>query len=188
MMNSGDSMQVFLALSSELTGFSVFDLRGTGEADAYLATVSAVVGAEVLGELLDAHGELVGTGDERARQIRSRILGDPKLGPVARCIIKMWFSGTWYALPAAWGAAYGHPENNETFTVRPSAYTEGLLWKTIGANPAGAKAPGYGSWAEPPRIPDPEQGLSLLGLKSIRVVPFQREAAPLTTESGVPRE
>jgi len=32
---------------------------------------------------------------------------------------------------------------------------EGLLWTAIGAHPAGAKAPGYGSWAEQPRIPPP---------------------------------
>ena len=27
------------------------------------------------------------------------------------------------------------------------------LWVAIGANPPGAKAPGYGSWAYPPQIP-----------------------------------
>jgi hypothetical protein len=37
--------------------------------------------------------------------------------------------------------------------VNESAYTEGLLWVAIGANPPGAKAPGYGSWARPPQIP-----------------------------------
>lgn len=188
MLKSDGSMQGFLKLSSELTGFSIFDLRGTGEADAYLATASSVVGVEVVAELLVAYGELPGTGTERERQIRQRILGNPKLGPVARCIIKMWFSGTWYALPAAWVTANGRPANNETFTVRPSAYTEGLLWKTIGANPAGAKAPGYGSWAQPPRIPDPEQGMSLLGGHSIRVATLPRAFAPLTIEPGVPRE
>jgi hypothetical protein len=166
-MTAEGSMQGFLALSADLTGFSTFDLRGTGEAEAYLAAASGVVGSEVIAELIAAHGELVGTGEERDRQIRRRILGDPKLGPVARCIIKMWFSGTWYALPAAWIAASGRPESNGTFTVRPSAYAEGLLWKTIGANPAGARAPGYASWAQPPRIPDPERDMSLLGFPSI---------------------
>jgi hypothetical protein len=37
--------------------------------------------------------------------------------------------------------------------VSAASYTEGLLWPTIGANPNGAKAPGYASWAQPPRIP-----------------------------------
>jgi len=34
--------------------------------------------------------------------------------------------------------------------VSPASYTEGLLWPTIGANPPGAKAPGFGTWAYPP--------------------------------------
>ena len=40
----------------------------------------------------------------------------------------------------------------ETSTVTSASYQEGLLWRAIGANPPGAKAPGYGSWAKPPRI------------------------------------
>jgi hypothetical protein len=28
-----------------------------------------------------------------------------------------------------------------------------LLWKAIRAHPAGAKGPGFGSWAFPPKIP-----------------------------------
>ena len=41
-----------------------------------------------------------------------------------------------------------------TSTVTAASYQEGLLWPAIGANPPGAKAPGYGSWAQPPRIED----------------------------------
>jgi hypothetical protein len=148
--------QPFLQCSSDLTGFSIFELRATGEADAYLDAAVGVVGIEIMAELLAAHRKITGTGETRERQVRQFLLSDPKLGPVARCILKMWFSGTWCALPAAWVAANGKPEVNETFTVRASSYAEGLLWKTIGANPAGAKAPGYGSWAHPPRIPNPD--------------------------------
>ncbi|HYO83919.1 MAG TPA: hypothetical protein VES20_21125, partial [Bryobacteraceae bacterium] len=42
---------------------------------------------------------------------------------------------------------------NVGFMVSAAAYTEGLLWPAIGANPPGAKGPGYGSWALPPRVP-----------------------------------
>jgi hypothetical protein len=59
----------------------------------------------------------------------------------------------WYELPRAWTEAYGAREKNFTFTVSANAYTEGLIWPAIGANPSGAKAPGYGSWADPPKIP-----------------------------------
>jgi len=161
-MSRTAAMAGFLGLSAELTGFSVFDLRGTGEADAYLDTADAAAGTAVIDALIAAHSVLSGTGAERSAKLRRTILGDPVLGPVARNIIKMWFSGTWYRLPEAWVAACGPVEKNVSFTVRASSYPEGLLWKTIGANPPGAKAPGYGSWAEPPRIPDPEQGFAVL--------------------------
>jgi hypothetical protein len=44
------------------------------------------------------------------------------------------------------------PARVASYVVSPAAYTEGLLWRAIGAHPAGAKAPGYGSWAQPPVI------------------------------------
>lgn len=166
MMADSALMDGFLAFSAEATAFSVFELRGTGEADAYLEAAASVVGEAVLQEVIDAHARINGSADEREAQIRREILGDPKLGPIARSIIKMWFAGVWYEIPAAWKAAYGELKNDKTFTVRASAYTEGLLWKTIGANPPGAKSPGYGSWADPPRIPDPGQGLSPLEVGS----------------------
>ena len=155
----------FMAFSAELTGFSVFELRATGEAEAYLDAALRVAGQEMLQALLDAHRNLDAAGKQREDQIRRDILGDPRLGPVARNIIKMWFSGVWYELPESWISAYAAEANNTTFSVRPSSYPEGLLWKTIGASPPGARAPGYGSWAEAPLIPDPDQGFTLLKVR-----------------------
>jgi hypothetical protein len=79
------------------------------------------------------------------------------LGPVARNIIRLWYVAIWYELPKRWKERFGGidgemPEFDETYVVSPAAYTEGLLWRAIGAHPAGAKAPGYGEWAEPPII------------------------------------
>jgi hypothetical protein len=165
-MSAETVMAGFLAFSSELTGFSIFDLRGTGEATAYLDAATDVVGEDVVAALLEVYANLESSGD-RVADIRRSILGDPWLGPVARNIIKMWFSGVWYALPEAWSSAWGGGQQSVAFAVRPSSYAEGLLWKTIGANPPGAKAPGYGSWAEPPRIPDPESGFSILDVRNI---------------------
>lgn len=153
---SADPMNDFLALSSALTGFRVFDLRGTGQTEAYLSTVTEVVGKEIVSDLLAAWRKAAGEagGDDAAleRGVRLAILSDPKLGPVSRSLIKMWYVGTWYELPADWREAYGESEKDRTFVVSPEAYTEGLLWPAVGANPSGAKPLGYGMWALPPRI------------------------------------
>jgi hypothetical protein len=146
----------FLEMSSTLTGFTVFELQGTGQADPYLSTVSDVAGAEIVDELLDAYDRVqaAGTGEsDLGTGLRREILADEKLGPIARNIIKMWFVGIWYELPSAWRETFGAREADVMHMVSAGAYTEGLLWPTIGANPNGAKAPGYASWAQPPRIP-----------------------------------
>ena len=156
---TGDArLERFLAFSSAVTAFSTLQLRGTGLAGQYLSTVDDVVGEDVTDSLLAAFaGAAQSASDDPAaleRLLRRDIFSDDKLGPVARSILKLWYIGTWYELPPAWTEAFGARERNTTFVVSPAAYTEGLLWPAIGANPHGAKAPGYGSWAGPPQIPD----------------------------------
>jgi hypothetical protein len=148
-------LERFLAFSSEVTAYSVFELRGTGLAETYLATVEDVVGREVVDALLDRYETAVAAANGGPRQdlLRRGVFSDAWLGPVARNIVKMFYLGTWYEFPRAWTEAYGALRKNVTFTVSAAAYTEGLLWPSIGANPPGAKAPGYGAWALPPRIP-----------------------------------
>ncbi|MDA0160131.1 hypothetical protein OM076_07650 [Solirubrobacter ginsenosidimutans] len=142
----------FLAFSADVTAFTVFQLRGTGQAEAYLGAVTDVVGEELVGDLLDRH-QALGTG-ELDDLLRREIFSDERLGPIARNIVKLWFVGTWYELPAAWRERFGPLDGDVTFTVSAMAYTEGLLWPAIGANPPGAKGPGYGSWSGPPLIPE----------------------------------
>jgi hypothetical protein len=141
----------FLRFSAELTAFSELQLRGTGQAQAYLDAVEGVVGPKSVRELLGAYEE-IGVTDREAG-LRRKIFGDPKLGPIARNLIKLWYVGIWYQLPRDWAQTYGAREKDRTFMVSASAYSEGLLWPAIGAHPPGAKAPGYGSWTEAPRIP-----------------------------------
>jgi hypothetical protein len=167
-VTTDDLLPRFLAFSVEVTAFSTFDLRGTGQAESYLWSVVDVVGEGLLGEFLDAYGR---AGDEagedpaaRARLLYRDIFSSEKLGPIARNIIKMWYVGVWYELPPEWTESFGALENDVTFFISPAAYTEGLLWRAIGANPPGAKAPGYGSWAAPPRIEDSGAPLAPAGL------------------------
>ena len=156
-MSTDDLMARFLVFSSEVTAFSEVDLQGTGQAHSYLSTVVDVVGEKVLGDLLGAYERtldpVAADRKTRARILSRDIFSDEKLGPIARNIIKIWYVGVWYELPPQWSESFGVLENDGTFTASPQAYPEGLLWRAIGANPPGARAPGYGSWAQPPRIP-----------------------------------
>ncbi|WP_037619724.1 hypothetical protein [Streptomyces aureus] len=160
------SFERFLLLSVDLTAFEETDLLGTGMAHKYLAKVRAACGDEAVTALLDAHraarADAAGPAGNRARTpldrdvfdraLRHRIFCDDRLGPVARNVIKLWYAGMWYALPPEWTDRYGTCTAAGTSTVTAAAYQEGLLWRAIGANPPGAKAPGYGSWSKPPRI------------------------------------
>lgn len=143
----------FLELSAVLTGHTRFALRATGQAEAYLTTVTDAVGASTVAALFDAFSAVQqAPGEELGGALRRQILSDPLLGPVARNLIKLWYVGIWYALPRAWHDAQGRAVTDQTFVVSPQAYTEGLLWPTVGANPSGAKPFGYAMWAQPPRI------------------------------------
>lgn len=146
-------LEPFLGLSGELTAFSRFDLLGTGLTERYLVTLEKVVGDEITNALLAAFVALPPEHEARIRAVRTTILGNELLGDVARALIKLWYSGTWFSLPSAWTERFGPRPADTTFVVSPDAYVEGLLWKAIGAHPAGAKAPGFGSWASPPKIP-----------------------------------
>ncbi len=149
-------IESFLALSIDLTGFTRFALHGTGLSEDYLHASVHVAGQSIVEELLALHSEIVRSfPDSRDIEIRRQILGDEKLGPIARNVIKMWYIGIWEALPLEWVERYGPTIDNAGFMVSGRAYREGLLWLAIGANPPGAKAPGYGSWALPPTYWEP---------------------------------
>jgi hypothetical protein len=155
-MVSATLLDDFLALSSVLTGFSVFRLKGTGQAEPYLSTATEIAGDAVVRALLSVFRRVTDNAadDEGAieRGIRRHILSDGKLGPVARNLIKLWYVGTWYVLPVEWRESFANGGRDRTFVVSPDAYTEGLLWPAVGANPSGAKPLGYSMWAMAPRI------------------------------------
>ncbi|ONI92720.1 hypothetical protein ALI22I_02185 [Saccharothrix sp. ALI-22-I] len=169
-----EKLREFVKFSAAVTGFSEFDLWGTGQAEAYYETVVNQVGPDA---------------------IQNAISSDPSVvpaDPVVQSIIKLWYVGVWYGPElagrvdvAAWTApgrsgakpavsddsqpeeswnrqavpgqhqagesgAYAEDGRKALFVVSSEAYTEGLLWRAIGAHPSGAKAPGYGSWVNPP--------------------------------------
>lgn len=147
----------FLALSAALTGFGEGRLRGTGLVGRHAATATAMAGEGAVADLLDAfEGAWAAPGEEeRARRLHRDVLSDDQLGPLARAILKLWYVGTWHALPPAWHARWGGSAEDRDHVPSPDSYVEGLLWPAVGATPPGAKPAGYAMWARPPVFPEP---------------------------------
>jgi len=135
----------FLLLSAQLCGISKFDLMGTGYARSYFETVEDIVGRDVLHRLLEAFATL-----HAATAMQAAILNHPEFGPIARNIIKLWYSATWFQLTSTWRENFGARPGDRTFVPHPYAYAESLLGPAVGAHPAGAKPTGYQSWTLPP--------------------------------------
>jgi len=133
-----DYWNSFLQLSVALTGFTRFQLEGTGQAQLYLDTVRAAVpdsDAKSLFETFNIEG-------------LDAILQSEKLDAIARNIMKLWYIATWDAL----GENTEPSSPDATRIVSPEAYTEGLVWPAIGVNPSAAKPLGYASWSTSPVI------------------------------------
>jgi hypothetical protein len=151
-----DLLDSFLAMSVALTGFSEYDLLGTGLAEKYCDVTSEILGKRLLEETVDAYTNIAAvSGGDATRlneALRNRLWADPKLGSVSRNLVKLWYSGCWYQLPEHWRHVYGASERDVTHVVSAESYAEGLLWRAVGSNPSGAKAPGYGTWSDPPEF------------------------------------
>ena len=141
MAKDTSELDTFYALSVTLTGFSLFDLRGTGVGEQYFSAAREH-GREALPALLARYRDIAASSGRSEgtleQRMRSVIMSDPTLGPLARNITKLWYLGSW-AL-----------SDQDAPIVSPEAYQEGLVWKAIEAHPMGAKQPGWGTWAAPP--------------------------------------
>jgi hypothetical protein len=140
---STDDLSSFFAMSAELTGFSEFELQATGVGEAYYQKLVDMVGLDTLDELYSAFAE----------QAIDDILTQPRLGPLAKNIIKMWYTGSWYPMPPSWRVRNNVLPEKQAQGASPvsgEAYQEGLVWRALDAHPMGARPQGYGAWSQPP--------------------------------------
>ncbi len=148
----------FLELSVTVTGYDAATLEGTGMVDPYLATFLQVAGDGPTGQLLERWAAIAAkTADpaERERFVEAQLLPDPTVGPLTSNLAVLWYLGQWNQLPPDWRQAHGARAGDQTRIVSPEAYVQGLVWPAIGTHPQGAKQPGFGSWALPPRRDEP---------------------------------
>lgn len=142
-----DSLEQFLLLSVDLTGFEKVDLLGTGMAQVYYQQVVSVIGETLAAELWAISASLAGLSDnELEKAIRNELMASFKFGPVARNIIQLWYWGSWIELPQDWRSRYGTSPQDVTGFTGAAGYQEGLIWKVMDVHPQGAKQPGFGSW------------------------------------------
>jgi len=138
----------FLSLSADLTGFDRLEIMGTGVMAEYLEVLDQAVSVAVVDRLLAVHAGLSDSAD-RTQGLSDQILDDEQLGPLARNLLVLWYTGAWQPLTSG-GPSAGQPGQESPRIVSPAAYMAGLQWRTVAAHPAGALPPGFGSWSYPP--------------------------------------
>nr|VFK68541.1 MAG: Membrane bound FAD containing D-sorbitol dehydrogenase [Candidatus Kentron sp. UNK]VFK73659.1 MAG: Membrane bound FAD containing D-sorbitol dehydrogenase [Candidatus Kentron sp. UNK] len=130
----GNSLDVFLALSRHLTGFSDLD-REMGQR--YLVDLEQTYSKEAVGAMLRAFQFISDTQPSSLdASIRREIIDRPPVDEIARATMRIWYTGALNA-PNVEQAAKAH------------AYTQGLLWAAIGVAPVGV--PDKPTWGEPLR-------------------------------------
>jgi len=153
-----NTLDDFLDLSVLLTGFHRSELEGTGLAKAYHDELLDVLGEPLAGGLLGIIRRIRERSDgpaaspQQEAAVQREVLDSATWGPVARNIIQMWYLGQWSQLPQAWRNVQGATPSDTDRVISAAAYQEGLLWGDAGTHPPGAKQPGFGSWALPPRV------------------------------------
>lgn len=151
-------LPVFLKLSSELTGFSEEDLEGTGMLETYYCVLMKEEDQDGIRAFFERARQIL-SGSDVDEAIRAALVGPEKkpsqpptpyeqqpFGGLAQRIILMWYMGLWTTMNGKEMLS----EEARTAMVSAQAYIEGLIWTAAKTHPAGAKQPGYASWAEIP--------------------------------------
>jgi Membrane bound FAD containing D-sorbitol dehydrogenase len=149
------SMDLFLGLSSALTGISVDRLNPRRQPDqrfprdtldvkqAYYERAQNYPEFEQLLKLYNVNSE---KQDKDA--IAKIILDDPNVRFLARSIILAWYLGAWYE-PADLKTR-SVPPPIPFQVISPTTYTQGFVWRVAQTHPMGYSEWAFGYWSEPP--------------------------------------
>jgi len=141
-------LQEFLNLSVTLTGFDRLLLISTAMAEDYLQTLDSILSPPQVDKLLNTFCNL--PTEDREAALEKQILNDASLGPIARNIIVLWYTGTWKQLPGEWRENHSEPPLDITHVISTEAYLSGLQWAVVNAHPPGGLAQGFASWSTVP--------------------------------------
>ncbi len=152
------SREAFHSLSAELTGYSTFDLEGTGLVDQYHKLLLDVLGPQLSQELATILENILPhpPGSEQRKNEITGLLKPPSLfWPVMTALITLWYLGTWNQLSDSWYATQGLPipggsDAGRTRVPSSAAYAGALAYPAAYAHVPDANPPGFGSWSLPP--------------------------------------
>ncbi len=148
-----ENQQAFVSLCGALTGFDAVELTATGSVDRYanwLAGSFPQLVADLLERWRAIEREHPDPGSREAA-LRTEILADPRLGPLARNVTQLWYTANWVAMPDGWTTAYD--QLDVPSLVFGLDYPRSLVWTAAGTHPVGANPTGFGGWALPPKPP-----------------------------------
>ena len=97
--------------------------------------------AASLDKLLDRFQERVEAGDDPVTVVKAALLPDPKLGPVARTILLLWYIG-----------GIQNPGSGDWEMTSAEHYYRALVWEAIGAHPPTLSNGYFGHWKYPPEM------------------------------------
>jgi hypothetical protein len=136
------TLDTFVALSSILTGYPESTLKPGADtqklSELYFNVLNKEVPSEVVSQL---NTIFLGLSNPDETTVKTQIVNDPTLGPIAKNIIKMWYLGIWYDLNGNADASY---------VVSSIAYKNGMVWSTMYAHPMGYSEENFGYWNTAP--------------------------------------
>lgn len=155
-MNPGhNSTGQFLSLSAFFTGFTQAELQGTGLVGTYYNVANTIVDTDIFGTMLLEFQVSINKSESKTAPELQHLIEDPKIGPVIKNIITLWYLGQWNQMPSQWRNVYGASALDRDHIVSAQTYKQGLVWAAMGAHPMGTKQQGYGAWSLPPPEPLP---------------------------------
>lgn len=91
--------------------------------------------------LLDRFEERVNAGDDPVAVVKDALFPDPKLGPLARTVLLLWYIG-----------GIQNPASGDWEMTSAEHYYRALVWEAIGAHPPTLSNGYFGHWKYPPEM------------------------------------
>jgi hypothetical protein len=130
--SAASALAPFVALSTVLTGGKVSEAT----ARRHLATLTLALGAPAVRAVLKKFRTFRGRAD-LGECVATEIIADPVLGPTAKSMTILWFTGLI-------DGSHGSPGSTQ------EDYFEALMWPAVGAHPPALSDGYFGHWRYPP--------------------------------------